>query len=293
MTVIKKSAGDKITDGLIVALMWIVMAITLYPFIYVLSMSISNPIYVIDRSVWLYPKGFSLKAYEKVFENPDIWRAYFNTVFYTVVGTSLNIIMTVLGAYPLARKSFFARKQVMLFIVVTMFFSGGLIPLFILIQNLGIYNTRWAVILPGLVSAFLIIITRTFFQSIPESLHESAKLDGAGEFKTLTRIVIPLSMPIIAVLALFYAVGHWNSFLPAMMYLPDARLQPLSLYLVKVLIQNSANMLEGMVDQYDRAMFTVQLKFSMIIVAVVPILAVYPFLQKYFVKGVMIGSLKE
>ncbi len=152
--------------------------------------------------------------------------------------------------------------------------------MFLLIQNLGIYNTRWAVILPGLVSTFLIIITRTFFQSIPESLHESAKLDGAGELRTLTTIVIPLSMPIIAVLSLFYAVGHWNSFLPAMMYLPDAKLQPLSLYLVKVLIQNSGTMLEGMVDQYDRAMFTVQLKFSMIIVAVLPILAVYPFFAK-------------
>jgi len=273
--------------------MWVVVAVTLYPFLYVVSMSISDPVYVIQKTIWLLPKGFSLKAYEKVFENPDVWTAYLNTIFYTVAGTAINVVMTMLGAYPLSRKSFFARKQVMIFIVITMFFSGGLIPMFLLVQNLGLYNTRWAILLPGAVSAFLIIVTRTFFQSIPEHLHESAKLDGAGEFSILWRIVAPLSMPIIAVLTLFYAVGQWNSFFPALLYLPDVRLQPLSLYLIKVLIQNSTTMMEDMASQSDRSMYVVQLKYSLIIVAILPILAVYPFLQKYFVKGVMIGSLKE
>lgn len=228
-----------------------------------------------------------------VFENPDVWRSYYNTIFYTVIGTAINVTLTMLGAYPLARTNFFARKQIMVFIVITMFFNGGLIPMFILIQNLNLYNTRWAILLPTAVSAFLIIITRTFFQSISESLHESAKLDGAGEFTILTRIVIPLSAPIVAVLALFYAVGHWNSFFPALMYLPDIKLQPLSLYLVKVLIQNSGAMMENMIDETEKSMYAVQLKYSLIIVAILPILVIYPFLQKYFAKGVMIGSLKE
>ncbi|MBO9606241.1 MAG: carbohydrate ABC transporter permease [Paenibacillaceae bacterium] len=273
--------------------MWVVVAITLYPFLYVLSMSISNPIYVIDGSVWLYPKGFSLRAYDTIFDNPDMWRSYGNTIFYTVAGTSINIAMTVLAAYPLARRHFFLRKPIMVFIVVTMFFGGGLIPAFLLMQELGLYNTRWAMLLPGAASAFLIIVSRTFFQDIPESLHESAKLDGAGEFAILLRIVLPLSMPIVAVLALFYAVGHWNSFFPAMMYLPDPRLQPLSIYLIKVIIQNSDVALKDMIDQHDRSMISVQLKYAMIIVTIAPILMIYPFLQKYFVKGVMIGSLKE
>jgi len=293
VTAIRKTTGERTVDWLIAAGMWVVVAITLYPFLYVLSMSISNPIYVIDGSVWLYPKGFSLRAYDTIFDNPDMWRSYGNTIFYTVAGTSINIAMTVLAAYPLARRHFFLRKPIMVFIVVTMFFGGGLIPAFLLMQELGLYNTRWAMLLPGAASAFLIIVSRTFFQDIPESLHESAKLDGAGEFAILLRIVLPLSMPIVAVLALFYAVGHWNSFFPAMMYLPDPRLQPLSIYLIKVIIQNSDVALKDMIDQHDRSMISVQLKYAMIIVTIAPILMIYPFLQKYFVKGVMIGSLKE
>ncbi|MFC5653323.1 carbohydrate ABC transporter permease [Paenibacillus solisilvae] len=288
-----KSTGEKVTNVLIYISMWVVIIITLYPFIYVFSMSVSEPKYVVDKSVWLWPKGFSLGSYGKVFENPDIWRAYSNTIFYTVAGTVINVLMTILGAYPLSRRGFFARKQLMIFIALTMFFSGGLIPSFLLINKLGLYNTPWAILLPGAVSAFLIIVARSFFQGIPESLHESAKLDGANDFTILLRLIIPLSMPIIAVLTLFYAVGHWNNFFSAMIYLPDAKLQPLSLYMVKILIQNQDRMTEGMSDQSDIALFALQVKYSIIIVAVLPILVVYPFLQKYFVKGVMIGSLKE
>jgi putative aldouronate transport system permease protein len=273
--------------------MWIVMIITLYPFLFVFSMSISDPKYVLDQSVWLFPKGFSVESYKRVFENPDIWTSYYNTIFYTVIGTAFNVMLTIFGAYPLSRKNFFARKQLMIFIVFTMFFSGGLIPLFILIKDLGLYNTRWALIIPGVISAFLLIVSRTFFQSIPESLDESAKMDGANDITILFKIIMPLSKPIIAVLALFYAVGHWNSYFPAMIYLPDAKLQPLQLYLVKILIQNQDKLSEGLTDELDRALFTLQLKYSIIIVAVLPILLVYPFLQKYFAKGVMLGSLKE
>lgn len=293
MAVAKKTIGDQISNLFIIASMWVVMIITLYPFLFVFSMSISDPKYVLDQSVWLFPKGFSVESYKRVFENPDIWTSYYNTIFYTAIGTALNVMLTIFGAYPLSRKNFFARKQLMIFIVFTMFFSGGLIPLFILIKDLGLYNTRWAMIIPGVISAFLLIVARTFFQSIPESLDESAKIDGANDIMILFKIIMPLSKPIIAVLALFYAVGHWNSYFSAMIYLPDANLQPLQLYLVKILIQNQDKLSEGMTDELDRALFTLQLKYSIIIVAVLPILLVYPFLQKYFAKGVMLGSLKE
>ncbi|WP_127588558.1 carbohydrate ABC transporter permease [Paenibacillus koleovorans] len=289
---VRKSASENMGDVFIYLSMWFVLVITLYPFIYIVSLSVSEPTYVIQQLVWLWPKGFSLNAYKMVFDNPDVWTSYYNTIYYTVVGTAINISFTILGAYPLARSTFFARKQIMVFIVITMFFSGGLIPMFLLIQNLNLYNTRWAILLPSAVSAFLLIVTRTFFQSISESLHESAKLDGAGEFTILTRIVIPLSTPIIAVLALFYAVGHWNSYFAAMIYLTDAKLQPLSLYLVKVLVQNSDTMMEEM-SHSDRSLYSLQIKYALIIVSILPILMIYPFLQKYFVKGVMLGSLKE
>jgi putative aldouronate transport system permease protein len=293
MPSIRKTPGEKVTDLFIYLSMWLVIAVTLYPFIYVLSMSVSAPRYVIDQSVWLWPKGFSLGAYKKVFENPDVFRSYYNTIFYTVTGTCLNVVMTMLAAYPLSRRGFMFRKPIMIYVTVTMFFGGGLIPTFLLIQELGLYNTRWAMILPTAVSTFLIIIARSFLQSIPEALHESAKIDGANDFTILMRVIIPLSMPIIAVLTLFYAVNHWNSYFNALIYLPDAKLQPLQLFLVKVLVQNQVKGLGGVLDQGDRAMLAIQLKYSLIIVAILPILVIYPFLQKYFVKGVMIGSLKE
>lgn len=287
------TVGGRLADGCLYAVMLFVICITLYPFLFVFSMSISKPIYVMEQSVWLFPKGLSFSAYERIFDNPEVWRSYGNTLFYTVAGTLLNVTMTALAAYPLSRKGFFLRKYMMLFVVVTMFFGGGMIPMFILMQELGIYNTRWAILLPTAASAFLIIIARTFFQSIPESLHESAKLDGANDMTILTRIVLPLSQPILAVLTLFYAVNHWNSFFPALMYLPDPSLQPLSLYLMKILVQGQEVMVEGMIDSYDRTMHSIQIKYAMIIITVLPIVTIYPFLQKYFVQGVMIGSLKE
>ncbi|RAV22624.1 carbohydrate ABC transporter permease [Paenibacillus contaminans] len=274
--------------------MWVAMAVTLYPFLYVFSMSISDPQYVISQAVWLLPKGFSLGAYQRIFENEGVWVAYANTVLYTVAGTAVNVVMTMLAAYPLSRRMFFARNWIMIFITFTMFFGGGLIPSFLLIKELGLYDSRWVMIIPGAVSAFLIIIARTFLQSIPEELMESAKLDGAHDFVILAKIVIPLSKPIIAVLALFYAVGHWNSFLTAMIYLPSAELQPLQLFLMKMLIQDAdASMLQDMADAHERSLISIQIKYAMIIVAILPILFVYPFLQKHFAKGVLIGSLKE
>lgn len=290
---IVKSFGDRITDIIIIIFMWLVIAITLYPFIFVISMSISDPIYAIKQEVWLLPKGFSLGSYKMCFQNRDIWNSYYNTVYYAAFGTAINIFMTIIAAYPLSRKKFVAKNFLMLGIAFTMFFGGGLIPSFLLIQKLGLYNTRWAMLLPGAVGAYYIIIARTYFETIPDSLQESAKLDGANDITILFRIFLPLCKPIIAVLVLFYAVGHWNSYFGALLYLPNAKLQPLQLYLVKILIQNQQSMLEGITDQFERTLYAVQLKYAAIIVSILPIVCVYPFLQKYFVKGVMIGAIKQ
>ncbi|SDC67055.1 putative aldouronate transport system permease protein [Paenibacillus sp. UNCCL117] len=291
-----KSAGtwsDRLSDVFIYTILTAALLITLYPFLYVFNMSISDPIHVLNNTVWLFPKGFSLATYFKVFENGEIWIAYRNTLFYTVVGTLINVIMTFLAAYPLSRRTFSGRKPLMMGIVVTMFFSGGMIPSFILIQNLGIYNTVWALLLPGAVSAFNIIIARTFFQNIPESLFESAKMDGANDIGILFKIVLPLSKAILAVLTLFYAVGHWNNYFNAMLYVTDVKLQPVSLYLMKILIQNQDPTMQDMSEALDRVLFSMQLKYTMIVITTLPIVLVYPFLQKYFVQGAMIGSLKE
>lgn len=289
---IRKTFGEKVSDAIIVLINCLVIIITLYPFIYVISMSISDPVHAMRQEVFFLPKGFSTGAYEMVFENPDIWISYYNTLWYTVVGTVLNIIFTVLAAYPSSRKDFFARNYIMVFIAFTMFFSGGLIPTYMIVNGMGLYNTRWAIILPGLVGAFYIIMARTFFETIPDSLQESAKIDGANELKILTKIMLPLSKPILAVLVLFYAVGHWNSYFSALIYLSDAKLQPIQLYLYKILVKQQESLMEGITDQYARASIGMQVKYAAIMVTILPIIFIYPFLQKYFVKGVMIGAVK-
>lgn len=292
MAKVRKSTTETIVDILIYLATYLVIIVSVYPFIYVLSMSISDPKHLLDGSIWLYPKGFSLGSYERLFQNPEIWIDYYNTIFYTVSGTAISVVVTCMAAYPLARRVFFLRKPMMMMIVLSMFFSGGLIPMFLLIKELGIYNTRWAIILPAAASAFLVIVARTFFQGISEDLHDSAKLDGANDIQMLMRVVVPLSKPIIAVLSLFYAVAQWNSFFPAMLYLPDSKLQPISLYLIKIVMHDSKELLHDIPSQ-SMETYSIQLKYSVIMVVVTPILFIYPFLQKHFVKGVMIGSLKE
>ena len=289
---IKESLNDKIVLWLAVLICIFGAIITLYPFIYVISMSISNPYNVIAQTIWLFPKGFSLKAYGIIVTDVWLWRSYYNTLWYTAVGTLINITLTVITSYPLSRPRFSIRKPLMFFIAFTMFFGGGIIPLFILVNKLGIYNTRWAMVLPTAVSAWYIIIARTFFMStIPESLHESATLDGANEATILIRIVLPLSKPIVAVLILFYAVGHWNAYFYAMLFLPSKNLQPLQLYLMNTLVQSTGG-LESLADMSDRSSLFIQLKYVVIVVSILPIICVYPFIQKYFVKGVMIGAIK-
>ena len=291
----KKSYNKyKLGDFLIELLLIVGTLVTLYPFIYIISMSISEPNAVLAQEVWLLPKGFSLGSYNMVFENKEIWTSYGNTIWYTVVGTIINVVFTLMGAYALSRREFFARNSIMLYVTITMFFSGGLIPTFLLVNNLGLYNSRWAMILPGAINTWNLIVARTYFQSsIPDSLPESAKLDGSTDIGIFLRIVLPLSTPIIAVLIVFYAVGHWNAWFNASLYLGDSTLHPLQLFLRKILLMNSPDLLEGMEDAFERVAYAIQLKYASIVVATLPIVCIYPFVQKYFVTGVMLGAIKE
>lgn len=269
--------------------------IALYPMIYTLSMSISGAEHVAKNDIFLLPKGFSLQAYKLVFEDKEIWRAYGNTIWYTVVGTSLSVALTMISAYPLSRRRFFLRKKLMLFVVFTMYFSGGMIPMFLLINKIGLYNSRWACIFPYLISAWNLIVCRSFMESIPETLEEAAAIDGASPYMTFWKIFLPLSKPVLAVMTLFYAVGQWNAYFAAMMYLPNADLHPIQMYLRKILIlSNTQSSMGGSsMGGFERSLATQQLKYAVIIVTILPILVIYPCVQKYFVKGVMVGSIKE
>ncbi len=287
------SAGDTVYTGLIYLLSFFAACITAYPLLYVFSMSISAPESVVANTVVLLPQGFSLQAYDIVFRNAEIWRSYYNTVWYTVVGTLFSTVLTLMAAYPLSRKQFFLRRQLSFFFSVTMFLAGSLIPMYILINRLGLYNTRWALILPVGAAPYYIIVARTFLSAIPESLYESAKIDGATELTVLRKIFVPLSKPIIAVLVIYYAVQQWNGYFTAMIYLPGRKdLQPLQVYLMKILINNESVGSQAL-SSASQSMISLQLKYVVIVVALIPILCVYPFLQKYFIKGMMIGAVKE
>ena len=279
----------KIVMGIVLC---IAAVIALYPFMYVFSMSISAPEHVLRRDVYLFPKGIGTIGYELVFSNRNIWRSFGNTLLYTFAGTALNVTLTVLAAYPLSRTGFVLRRPLSLMITFTMFFGGGMIPFFIAVSQLGLYNTRWAVLLPFAVSAWNIIIARTFYEGIPETLLEAATIDGASNMVTLLKVVLPLSGPILSVLALFYAVGHCNSYFWPLVLLNDADLQPLQIYLYKILVQLKQDTMAGTQIGISRTVSAEQFKYSAIIVSILPIILVYPFLQKYFVKGVMIGALK-
>ncbi len=290
----RKKPGDILFDLIIYSGVALALVITLYPFVYVLSMSISDPVFVLRREIFLWPKGFHLGAYKTVLKDSTVWRSYYNTIWYTVVGTVLNLGFTTLAAYPLSKRRFFARNFFMFLFVFTMFFRGGLIPLFVVVVKVGLYNSRWAIIFPTLIFTFNLIICRTFFQSLPEELFECARIEGAGEWRIVGKIVLPLSTPIIAVLTLFYGVAHWNSWFPAMLYLPSDKLHPIQLYLRRVLIMASNEAIESFEQgEAGEGVFALmQIKYAVMIVAILPIVTLYPFLQKYFVKGVMIGALK-
>ncbi|MDQ1914928.1 carbohydrate ABC transporter permease [Paenibacillus sp. GD4] len=290
-----QSRGDLWLERSILAVLSVITVIVLYPLLFVLVASISSPEAVMRGEVWLWPKQLTWVGYEKVFENKDVLTGYMNTILYTVVGTAVNLVMTVAAAYPLSRKDFDGRNVITALIVFTMFFSGGMIPTYLLVKQLGMLNSFWALIIPSAVSVWNIMIMRTFFQTgIPYEMQEAAAMDGCSNFKTLTRIVLPLSLPILAVMVLFYSVGHWNSYFSAMIYLNDRDKYPLQLFLREILVQGQMNEMIGVGDDtlLKTMMDAEAVKYAIVIVANLPILTLYPFLQKYFVKGVMIGAIK-
>ena len=297
MRTIKLSSEDRVFFAINYIFLTCAFVVVAFPLLYILANSFSDPAAVIAGRVWIFPVGFSLKGYKAVFENNYIISGYSNAIYYTVVGTLLNLVMTTFAAYPLARKRFKFKNYAMFFFAFTMFFGGGLIPLYLLIKDLGLINTRAVMIIPGAISVYNMIIMRTYFQAnIPDEMLESAQLDGCSDIKFLYHIVIPLSKAILAVMVLFYAVGHWNAYFDALLFLNSKDKYPLQLILREILVLNSidASMLAGVTLQELEARLGMKdlLKYSLIVVASVPVLVMYPFVQKYFVQGVMIGAVK-
>ena len=294
--VIRRSLSERVFGVFNVFLMLLIIIATLYPFIYVAFSSVSRPAQLIQhQGILLRPLGFTLSSYRAVFRNPMILLGYINTLFVLTVGTTINMIMTILMAFVLSRRKLMLRNAIMFFMVFTMYFSGGLIPLFFVVNYLGLVDTRWALIIPSAMSTFNIIIMRTAFMSIPDSLEESAHIDGANAFTILIRIILPLSIPTIVVILLFYAVGHWNAWFSAMIYLRSRELFPLQLILREILVLNDTNVMFATAEGAgaDQEPIGETIRYATVMVATIPILFVYPFLQKHFVKGVMIGALKE
>ncbi|MFC7679641.1 carbohydrate ABC transporter permease [Paenibacillus sp. GCM10028914] len=292
---IKESGSDRLFTIFNYVMLSIVLIVVLYPLIYVVSASFSSSSAVLSGRVWLWPVEPTLEGYRAVFKNTMVTKGFMNTIFYTVAGTAINLILTVLAAYPLSRKDFKGRNFFMLMFVFTMLFNGGLIPTYLIVKDLGMIDTVWAMLIPAALSVWNVIIMRTYFQTtIPGELLEASQLDGCTDFRFLKSIVLPLSGPILAVIALFYAVGHWNQYFNAMIYLKQSDLYPLQLVLRDILVQNEVNieMLGDAKTAAARQGLRELLKYSLIVVTSVPLLVVYPFLQKFFVKGVMIGSIK-
>ncbi|TYP79234.1 carbohydrate ABC transporter permease [Paenibacillus methanolicus] len=278
----------------------IAFLIVFYPVVYMVSASISNPKLVASGEMWLWPRDITFDGYKRVFANSNIWVGYTNTLIYTIVGTAINLLVTLPAAYALSRKDFVGRHFFTGMFMVTMFFGGGLVPTYLLVKQLGMIDTMWAIVIPSAASIWNIIVSRTFFQSsIPRELQEAALIDGASNIKLFVRIILPLSMPIIAVMALFYGVGNWNSYFSALIYLNDAAKYPLQLVLRQILVlQEMGAQGGGAIDASTAAAMNTKaeiaalVRYAVIIVATLPIILIYPFLQRYFVQGVMIGSIK-
>lgn len=291
----RQTKEDKVFDLVNAALIALLLLVIVYPLWFVIIASVSNPAQVIGGQVILLPKGFSLEAYRMVFRDSMVMTGYRNTLIYTVTGTIINVVMTVLAAYPLSRRDWVGRGFFMGLLMFTMFFSGGIIPTYLMMNQLGMINTIWAMILPGAVSVYNTIIMRTFFiNSIPGELQEAAQVDGCSNTRLLLQIVLPLSKQILAVMVLFYGVGHWNAFFNALIYLTESKRYPLQLVLRSILIQNTASqdMLGDLDTMGSRVMMAETIKYALIIVSTLPMMILYPFLQKFFEKGVMVGAIK-
>jgi putative aldouronate transport system permease protein len=291
----RKTAGERVLNHTNLMLLGLMTLIFLYPMWHCLMASFSDPISLIGYKGFLFkPLGFSLEGYTTVLKNRNFLTGYLNTGFYLGFGTLINVLLTVLGGYALSRKRMALRTPITLVIVFTMYIDFGLIPAFLNVRNLGLYDSRWAIILPEAIITYNLIVMRTAFASVPASLEESAMLDGANDFIILWRIILPVVKATLAVVVLFYAVSHWNSWFPASIYLRDRNKYPLQLFLREILIANSTMSAAGEASSVDGVMYLDELlKYCSIIISTLPILLVYPFAQKHFVTGVMVGSIKE
>lgn len=288
---IKKTTGEKIFSIFNYIILTIFGLITVYPFVYVLSASLSSGEAVITGKVLLLPKELTFEAYKKVLEEDGLWIAYANTFYYTIFGTLVNLAFTIFGAYPLSKKRLMGRSFFSLFIVFTMWFNAGTIPFYLNLRSLGLYNTRFAILIAFAVQTFNVILMRTYFESIPDSLEEAAKVDGASDWHILWRIYLPLSKAALATIGLFYAVNRWNGYFWAMVLLRDADKIPLQVLLKKLVVEMTINE-EGM-DTFTYSQFSKEtFMYATIVVAIIPVVLAYPYIQKYFVKGIMIGSVK-
>ena len=290
---IKDSAGDKLFLIVVYIVLCLVVVVVLYPLIFILSSSISSPAAVTSGRVWLWPVDISFKGFSVLFSTPEILKGYANSIFYTTAGTMISVTLTIMLAYPLSRRTFFGRNVLMMVITFTMIFSGGLIPTYMVVRQLHLIDTRWALLIPNAIWVWQVIIARSFFQnSIPEELLEASEIDGCSDLRFIRSVVLPLSKPIIAVLVLMYAVGQWNSYFDALIYLKTADLFPLQLVLRSIIIQNNASSAVDAMAMVERQQLAELLKYALIVVATLPVLVIYPFVQRYFVQGMLVGSVK-
>ena len=286
----RRARGDRVFAFANLALLILFTGMILFPIYYMFIVSISGSTNVVRGDITWYPQNINLDAYKTILKNESLGRSYLNTVFYTVAGTSISVFMSALCAYPLSRKQLYGRRAVTFFIIFTMLFDVGMIPRFLVVNALNLRNTVFSILLPGAIDVYYMIMIRTFFQGLPEEMAESAKMDGAGEWKIFSRIIVPLSKPVLASVTLFYAVGIWNSYLGPLLYLDEKKLYPLQLILRNIVISNEMSTMSG--DIASMYISNMNIKYAVIFISILPILCIYPFIQKYFNKGVMVGAVK-
>lgn len=290
---IRQSREDRAFTAVIAVVVGLIMLLTIYPLYIVVISSFSAPMEVISGHVWLLPQGFSGEGYRRVFQNSDIFMSYKNTIIYTVLGTAVSLFFTLSAAYPLSRKKLYGRTGLMLLFTFTMFFKGGMIPTYLTVKGLGLYNNIWVMVLMGSLSIYNMIVARTFLQNtIPNAIYEATEMDGANDIQVFFQIVLPLSMPILAVLSLFYAVGIWNNYFTGLIYLKSRSLYPLQLVLREILVNDTSDMTDTLEANMNKLLVQESVKYCVIVVSSVPMLVLYPFLQRFFAKGVMIGAIK-
>ncbi|NQX47968.1 carbohydrate ABC transporter permease [Paenibacillus tritici] len=287
---INLTIGEKVWQAVVYFILILLSLLCLLPFLYVVAVSVTPESEVLRRGIVIIPETFTFLAYKEVFISHGIGQAYKITLFRTIVGTLLNVFFTVIAAYPLSKKYLPGRSPFLLFIVFTMMFGGGLIPTYLLVRSLGLLNSPWVLIIPQLISAFNLVIIKGFFEQLPAEIEESARVDGASELQSLWRIILPLSLPVLSTISLFYAVGHWNSYFDAIVYINDSSLMPLQVILRNILLNVATQSADSLANSGAVSTFAVQM--AAVVVTTVPILIVYPFMQKHFTKGVLLGSVK-